>query len=147
MRSEVIAGPYGSGVPFQGPQKQIRRFFGDNSRTTEDSSTSKILQESFLRDLSNASNKDVRLHLKFLINSRCFFLLISDKFLVIFKKNSSRLHFSFLEAVFWLRLLARIIGNHQCQIKSLTIILGAEKFGSKNPFSENLKKNDFPILR
>jgi len=68
----------------------------------------------------------------------CFYAHFGQT-LVIFKKNSSCLCFSFLEVFYWL-LPTRTITNHQCQIKSLTTVLGEKTLVRKKTSLENLKK-------
>jgi len=100
----------------------VRRFFGDNLRSTEGTS-SKTMQERLSRDLSDESDRQVYLHLKFLRKLQVF-----DHFQKIFPS----LRFSFFKAVIWLRLIPKTIPNHHYQKKPLPTFWGEKKLGKKS---------------
>jgi len=109
-----------------GPQNPIyrlvRRFFSDTSRTTEGISIAKILQERFSWDLSNRSNSNLCLHLKFLRKSA--FLLC---FLPFWKSSwwfSKKFLATALAFLQWLYLTSSAFKDYT---KALTILLGMGK--------------------
>jgi len=58
--------------------------------------------------------------------------------LVVFKKNSSHLFFSFFESIFWLQLLEMTITNQQCQKSHLPLFSGKKNLVRRNVFVEKL---------